>query len=103
MRGYLTLLALVAAAIVTPEIAHCQVSPSPGQDESDYIQADSGTYISGDRLELKGNVVFHTESAFPGVTIEVRADSAFWDEKTGVFTVPGNTAVSYTHLTLPTN
>ncbi len=91
MRGYLTLLALVAAAIVTPEIAHCQVSLSPGQDESDYIQADSGTYISGDRLELKGNVVFHTESAFPGVTIEVRADSAFWDEKTGVFSVPGNT------------
>jgi|GEM_PF-2060530 len=92
MRGYFILLALAIAAVVAPKAALCDISLSRG--DSDYIEADTGTYISGDKLELTGNVVFHTESAFPDLTVEIRADSAIWDEKAGVFTVPGYTTVA---------
>jgi len=94
MRGYFILLVLAIAAVVAPKTALCDISLSPGNNDTDYIEADSGTYISGDKLELTGNVVFHTESAFPDLTVEVRADSAIWDENSGIFSVPGCTTVT---------
>jgi hypothetical protein len=60
----------------------------------DWIEADSGSYLTGDKLELRGNVILHTESAFPGAVIEIRADLAIWDEKSGIFSVPGTTSIS---------
>ncbi len=94
MRGYLILLVLTIAAVVAPKAALCNISLLPGENDADYIEADTGTYISGDKLELSGNVVLHTESVFPGLTVEVRADSAVWDEKSSIFTVPGCTTVT---------
>ncbi|MCD6283630.1 hypothetical protein J7J84_08565 [bacterium] len=94
MRRYFILLVLAIAAVIAPISAPCDISLSPGDDDTDYIEADTGTYTSGDKLELTGNVVFHTESAFRGLTVEVRADSAVWDEKASVFAVHGCTTVT---------
>ena len=94
MRGYFILLVLAIAAAMPPRAALCDISLSPGDNDTDYIEADAGTYISGDKLELTGNVVFHTESAFPDLTVEVHADSAIWDEKSGIFNVSGCTTIT---------
>ncbi len=101
------LLTLLFLTVAAPATAHAEDGTEPensanttislderGEHGTDYIEADSGEYVSGDRLELVGNVLLHTESTFPGATLEVRADRAVWDEKQRLFTVPGATSLS---------
>lgn len=118
MRAYLLCAVLCITALIAappayaddapaPTVPPTETAAAPAQEQpagdavtvltgesNDYIEADSGTYLTGDKLELKGNVLLHTESAFPGTTVEIRADEAVWDEKLGVFTVPGATKIS---------
>ncbi len=119
MRAYILCVVLCITALIAAAPAYADDAPpppaepptetaaAPAQEQPagdavvvqagegvDYIEADSGTYLTGDKLELKGNVLLHTESAFPGAVIEIRADLAVWDEKTGMFNVPGTTSVT---------
>ncbi len=118
MRAYLLCVVLIFTALIATPPAYAddaappasppiETAAAPAQEQpaddavtvqtgeaNDYIEADSGTYLTGDKLELKGNVLLHTESAFPGAVVEIRADEAVWDEKLDVFTVPGATRIS---------
>jgi len=69
--------------------AHADEQIAVGEEGRDYIEADSAEYISGKTLKLTGDVIFHSESVFPGDTLEIRAESAVWDEENGRFSVPG--------------
>jgi len=83
-------------AVPLPEVALGEEAA----EATDYLEADHGEYISGDRLELTGNVLLHTESAFPGLTVEVRAERALWSEAAGKLSVPGTTTLTLVEYAL---
>lgn len=87
MRAFPLLMLLWLAVWAMPTRAEELIAV--GEEGGDYIEADSAEYISGKTLSLSGDVIFHSESAFPGNTLEIRADSAVWDEENGRFSVPG--------------
>jgi hypothetical protein len=86
MRAFPLLMLLLLA--VWAMGAHAEEQIAVGEEGGDYIEADSADYVSGQTLVLTGDVIFHSESAFPGNTVEIHAESAVWDEENGRFSVP---------------
>jgi hypothetical protein len=86
MRAFPLLMLLLLA--VWAMGAHAEEQIAVGEEGGDYIEADTADYVSGQTLVLTGDVIFHSESAFPGNTVEIHAESAVWDEENGRFSVP---------------